>query len=122
MKTKLIAAQSVFLVITAAVVISGTIAPAGSIVEVTEGEAKDLLARGKARLATAEDGVDLNAVSSAGQEGGGAAGGGEEQVALSKLNKAQLVEAAKALGVISVGEANTKAEIIAAIEAAKAAQ
>lgn len=43
------------LVLTAAVAIAGTICRAGEVVEVTDGEAKDLLFRGRAKLATADD-------------------------------------------------------------------
>lgn len=50
--------KSVFLVLTSAIGLDGVIAKAGDLIEVAEQEAAGLLARGKARLATAEDGVD----------------------------------------------------------------
>lgn len=54
--------KSVFLVITSALAIAGEIAKAGALVEVTEREAVNFLHRGKARLATADDGVDVDAL------------------------------------------------------------
>jgi len=50
-------AQSVFLKLTSAIGLGGVIARAGTIVEVTEAEAINLLDRGKAILAEAEDAV-----------------------------------------------------------------
>ena len=47
--------KSVFLKVSSAFMVGGHIAKAGEIVEVSEGEAKDLLQRGKATLATAAD-------------------------------------------------------------------
>jgi hypothetical protein len=47
--------KSVFLKLTAAIVIAGEIAKAGEIVEVSSTEAKDLLNRKKAELATEAD-------------------------------------------------------------------
>ena len=47
--------KSVFLKVSSAFLVGGTIAKTGEIVEVSEGEAKDLLQRGKATLATADD-------------------------------------------------------------------
>lgn len=52
--------NNVFLVLTAAVVIGGEIAKRGSVVEVTNAEARDMLHRKKARIATAEDGVEVD--------------------------------------------------------------
>jgi ribosomal protein L9 len=49
---------SVFLVITSAVAIDGELAKANSIVEVSDAEARNLLHRGKARLATEADGIE----------------------------------------------------------------
>lgn len=49
--------QNVHLVVTSAFMLAGDMAVEGDIVEVTNAEARDLLDRGKARLATAEDGV-----------------------------------------------------------------
>lgn len=51
------APESVFLKITSAVAIDGQIARKDSIVEVTESEARNLLGRGKAVLATEADGA-----------------------------------------------------------------
>lgn len=47
----------IYLVLTSAVAINGAIHNAGSVIEVSEAEAKNILARGKARLATADDDV-----------------------------------------------------------------
>jgi hypothetical protein len=49
--------QNVHLVVTSAFMLAGDMAVEGDIVEVTNAEARDLLERGKARVATAEDGV-----------------------------------------------------------------
>jgi hypothetical protein len=49
--------QNVHLVVTSAFMLAGDMAVEGDIVEVTNAEARDLLDRGKARPATAEDGV-----------------------------------------------------------------
>jgi hypothetical protein len=49
--------QNVHLVVTSAFMLAGDMAVEGDIVEVTNAEARDLLERGKARPATAEDGV-----------------------------------------------------------------
>jgi hypothetical protein len=49
------APQSVFLKLTHGLVIDGRIAPAGSVVEVTDVEAREYLYRGKADLATEAD-------------------------------------------------------------------
>ncbi len=47
--------DSVFLKVSSAFLVAGEIAKVGEIVEVSHGEAKDLLQRGKAVLATADD-------------------------------------------------------------------
>ena len=47
--------RGVFLVLTSAIALDGGICRAGALVEVTDHEAKNLLARGKARLATDAD-------------------------------------------------------------------
>lgn len=47
--------KTIFLVLTACIVIGGDICRPKSVVEVTEGEARDLLHRRKARLATEKD-------------------------------------------------------------------
>lgn len=96
--------KTVTLKLASAIAIDGDVVKRGSLVEVDEALAINLLNRGKAELATDEDGVD------------------DDDADLSKLNKAQLVELAAELGVITVGDGNTKAEIVAAIEAAKADQ
>lgn len=53
--------KSVFLVLTSAIGLAGEIARAGDVVEVTPAEATNLLRRGKGRLATADDGVEVEA-------------------------------------------------------------
>ena len=54
--------KSVFLKVSSAFMVGGHIAKTGEIVEVSEGEAKDLLQRGKAILATAADAPEQPAV------------------------------------------------------------
>lgn len=49
--------ETVFLVVTSAFVLAGDIAKPGELVEVTDAEARNLLGRGMARPATAEDGI-----------------------------------------------------------------
>lgn len=93
--------------LTAAVVVAGAIARAGSTVDLAEADAKDLLRRGKATLV---DGIDAPADRDA------------EAVDLHKLNKDQLVDVAQQLGLVSVTGSMTKAEIMEAIEAAAADQ
>lgn len=95
--------KTIFLVLTSAIAISGGICRKGSLVEVSELEAKNLLGRGKARLATVDDGAPVADESA------------DDGVDLSKLNKAQLSELATSMG-IEPGEL-TKAELVAAIEA-----
>lgn len=51
--------KTAILKLTAAIVIDGTIVRAGTLVEMAEGEAKDLLRRGKAELATERDNPTL---------------------------------------------------------------
>jgi hypothetical protein len=63
-------AKTAYLVITAAVVIGGEIASKGALVEVTEAEARDLLNRGRARVATAADGIPADADDPAGTDEG----------------------------------------------------
>lgn len=94
--------ETIFLVLTSAIAIDGGICRAGSLVEVSELEAKNFLHRGKARLATAEDGAPVDDE--------------PEAVDLSKLNKAKLLEFCAA-NQITADEGMTKAEILAAIEA-----
>lgn len=47
--------KTIWLKVTSAIVVGGDIAKPGELVEVTQTEAKNLLHRGKAELATAED-------------------------------------------------------------------
>lgn len=90
--------KSVLLKLTSAIVISGVIAKAGEVVEVTEHEAKNLLARGKGELHGEQlaDEVDLD---------------------LSKKTKDQLLEIADNLEIEGAAKMN-KAQLIEAIEAA----
>lgn len=100
--------KSYVLKLTSAIVVDGGIVKAGSLVELSTAEAKNLLSRGKAVLATAEDGYE-------GGDDDDETGG----VDLSKLNKTQLQEIAKGHGV-DFEESTTKAQLIAAIEEAEA--
>lgn len=50
-------APNVYLCVTSAFMLNGGIAKKDDLVEVTDAEARDLLKRGKARVATEEDGV-----------------------------------------------------------------
>lgn len=102
-------AKSYVLKLTSAVAIDGAISKAGSLVELSELEAKNLLARGKGVLATAEDGLDLDDEQA------------EPGTDLAKLNKADLLDLAKTKGV-DVADGMTKAQIIAAIEANEGAE
>ena len=97
--------KSYVLKLTSAIVIDGQIHKAGSLVEVSEAEAKNFLHRGKAVLATAEDGVEQ----------------GEERTGTdySSWNKAALLEYAKASG-LEVVSGMTKDQIIDVIESAPA--
>ena len=91
--------------LTSAIVVDGDIIRAGNLVELSEPEAKNLLSRGKAVLATADDGFE-----------------GEDEtsgVNLSKLNKTQLQEIATGHG-IEFEKSTTVAKLIAAIEAKEA--
>lgn len=85
-----------------ATVIEGKIIRRGAEVTVDEAVAKNLLARGKAKLVSAPD--------DDGDEG-------SEGVDLSRLNKAQLIDAAQALGIEGATEMS-KAQLVAAIQAA----
>lgn len=100
--------KSYFLKLTSAVAIDGDIVRAGALIEVSEAEAKNLLHRGKAVLATAEDGVEQHEDENDGED-------------LSKWNKTALLEYAKAQGV-EVSDGMTKAQIIEAIAAKKEAE
>lgn len=100
--------KSYVLFLTSAIVVDGGIVKAGQLVELSEPEAKNLLSRGKARLATADDGYE------------GADNDGETSgVDLSRLNKTQLQEIAKGHE-IAFEDSTTKAQLIAAIEAKEA--
>lgn len=98
--------KSYVLFLTSAIVVDGGIVKAGQLVELSEPEAKNLLSRGKARLATADDGYE-----GADDESSG--------VDLSKLKKAQLQEIAKGHE-IEFDDKTTVAQLIAAIEAKEA--
>lgn len=91
--------------LTSALAIGGAICRAGSLVEVSELEAKNFLHRGKAVLATAADGVDHD------QEDPN----GQADTDLSKMSKAELLEFAKS-NEIEVSDGMTKAQILEAIE------
>lgn len=90
--------KSVLLKLTSAIAIGGAIAKAGEVVEVTELEAKNLLARGKGKLHDEQpaDADDLD---------------------LSKKTKDQLLEIADNLEIEGAAKM-TKAQLIEAIEAA----
>lgn len=105
--------KSIFLVLTSAIAIDGGICKKDALVEVSELEAKNLLHRGKARLATADDGAPAN---------GDEDDGGLPD--LSKLKKPQLLELVKALNLTIEGADNMKlddlrAAIVAATEEAE---
>lgn len=51
--------KSFYLVVLSAFLLDGAMVRAGDIIEVPGDDAKDLLRRGKARLATADDGVEV---------------------------------------------------------------
>lgn len=99
--------KSYVLKLTSAIAVDGSIVKAGSLVELSEAEAKNLLSRGKAILATADDGYE-------GDDEGESSG-----VDLSRLNKTQLQEIAKGRE-IAFEDSTTKAQLIAAIEAKEA--
>lgn len=99
--------KNYILKLTSAVAFGGVISKAGELVEVTEAEAKNLLHRGKAVLATAEDGVEQS--------------GEDDGEDLSKFTKEKLLDVAKERGV-EIGSGATKAQIIEAITAAAAGQ
>lgn len=98
--------KSYVLKLTCALAIDGQIHKPGSLVEVSEAEAKNFLHRGKAVLATEEDGVELQ----------------EEQTGTdySSWTKPALLEYAKTRG-LEVASGMTKDQIIDVIEAAPAA-
>lgn len=94
--------------LTSALVIDGRVVRAGTKIAADEATAKDFLRRGKAELVSAPEAPEVG-------------DDDVEQVDLSNLNKDQLVDVAEQLGVEGVGKM-TKAEIIAAIEAANEAE
>ncbi len=98
--------KSYVLKLTCAIAIDGQINKAGSLVEVSEAEAKNFLHRGKAVLATEEDGVEQQ----------------EEQTGTdySSWTKPALLDYAKQRG-LEVASGMTKVQIIDVIEAAPAA-
>lgn len=95
--------NTIFLVLTSALVIDGGICRAGSLVEVSEQEAKNFLSRGKARLATADDGAPVEETEA-------------QDVDVSRMNKAQLLQFCEA-NQIEADDGMTKAQILEAIEA-----
>ena len=98
--------KSYVLKLTCALAIDGQIYKAGSLVEVSEAEAKNFLHRGKAVLATAEDGVEL-------QEA-------QTGTDYSSWTKPAMLDYAKQHG-LEVASGMTKDQIIDVIEAAPAA-
>lgn len=117
--------KTVFLKVSSAFLVGGQLAKAGEIVEVTGTEAKDLLARGKATVATVADAPveqeqeqEQHQDEGHGDEAGQVAGVGEENgevVPLAGMKKADLAALAEGMG-IEVAD-KTKADLIAAIEA-----
>lgn len=91
--------KSIVLKLTSAIVIDGEVIKAGSLVEVSESEAKNLLHRGKAVIHYEQP--------------------DHEQVDITKLNKDQLVDLADQLE-IEGADKLTKAQLIEAITAAQA--
>lgn len=87
--------------LTSALVIEGQVVRAGTTVEVAENYAKDFLRRGKAEL-----------VGSHGDQDAG------DEPDLHRMKKDELLDIAQQMGLISVSDAMTKAEILDAIEAA----
>ena len=98
--------KSYVLKLTCAIAIDGQIHKPGSLVEVSEAEAKNFLHRGKAVLATAEDGVELQEAQTGAD--------------YSSWTKPALLEYAKTRG-LEVASGMTKDQIIDVIEAAPAA-
>lgn len=90
--------KSVLIKLTSAIAIAGAIAKAGEVVEVTELEAKNLLARGKGEL-HGEQPVD------------------EADLDITKMTKDQLLEIADQMEIEGAAKMN-KAQLIEAIEAA----
>lgn len=88
--------KSVLIKLTSAIAIAGAVAKAGEVVEVTELEAKNLLARGKGKLNEEQPSDD---------------------VAIEKMTKDQLVDLADQLEIEGAAKMN-KAQLIEAITAA----
>lgn len=93
--------------LTRAMVIQGGVVRAGTKVSLDEPTAKDFLRRGKAELISAPANDDRDDC--------------DQGVDLSRLNKTQLVDLAGQLGIEGAGDL-TKAQLVAAIEAAGADQ
>lgn len=96
--------KTFILKLTSALVIDGVICRAGELVEVGELEAKNFLARGKAELATVEDGVEDEQ------------GNPDDNDELMKKTKAELLVIAAEKGAEAT-DGMTKAQIVAAINA-----
>lgn len=90
--------KSVLIKLTSAIAIAGAIAKAGEVVEVTELEAKNLLARGKGKL-NAEQPADA------------------DDLDIEKMTKDQLIDLADQLEIEGAAKM-TKAQLIEAITAA----
>lgn len=90
--------KSVLIKLTSAIAIAGAIAKAGEVVEVTELEAKNLLARGKGVLNDEQPAQD-------------------DDLAIEKMTKDQLVDIAEQMEIEGAAKM-TKAQLIEAITAA----
>ena len=90
--------KSVLIKLTSAIAIAGAIAKAGEVVEVTELEAKNLLARGKGKLNEEQPAHD-------------------DDLDIEKMTKDQLVDLAEQLEIEGAAKM-TKAQLIEAITAA----
>lgn len=90
--------KSVLIKLTSAIAISGAIAKAGEVVEVTELEAKNLLARGKGKLNDEQPADD-------------------DDLDIEKMTKDQLIDMADQLEIEGAAKM-TKAQLIEAITAA----
>lgn len=93
--------KSIVLLLTSAIVIDGDVMKKGSLVEVSESEAKNLLHRGKATIHDEQP--------------------GDESVDLSTLNKDQLIDLADHYEIDGAAKL-TKAQLIEAITAAQDAE
>jgi hypothetical protein len=115
------------LTLSSAVVLDGVVCSKGSVVEVDEATAKDLLRRGKAEVATVENvkapqapATELEVAPPAAPakpEEGAAAVVEAKPLELAELTKAELLEKAKELG-LDVKASDSKAQLIATLEAA----